>query len=161
MHAINIDVCDKVRNSAKGCLRKVSSFTDVCVVLRRFRILNTVYRGHVTANPQPLARALKIIIHSNYMYTRDHPQRNHQPMDLELSEVDAAGAAPHDPELGAGYSFADFNVGDLVQVWHARTWWHGKITYKSRSQTLSVRMVGSRDAITGILPKDVKPAAEE
>lgn len=80
-------------------------------------------------------------------------------MDLDLDEVDASDAPPADPDRGTEHTLDDFNVGDLVLVWQARTWWHGKVVYKSRvGSTLSVRFTGARDQISGILPQNVKHA---
>lgn len=126
-----------------------------CIV--RFRILNSVYRGQVICNGAVhLQRALKIIMHSNYVHTREHTQRMHEHEELSLDAV------PEDvevPPIDDAQGFDDINVGDRVEVWHARTWWHGKITYKSRvKQTINVRFTGSRDSVTGILPRNIKPA---
>jgi hypothetical protein len=141
-------------------LRCLSLTFDVCAVYRRYRILNSVFRGRITTDSKYLARALKIIIHSNYLYTRDHPQRYHNPMQLELAEVgDLHDAAPADPELGSGYRYSDFEVGDKVQVWYYGSWWTCKVTYMSAAnQTLTVRPVGARDAISSVLPRHTKPA---
>jgi hypothetical protein len=131
----------------------ICAVIDVC----SFRILNSVFRGHVTTNDDRISQALKIIMHSNYIHTRDHPQRVHQNMDLELDDIDMEDAPPADPDHGTGFVFADFNIGDKVLVWHLRDWWHGKVWYKSRiRQTLSVRLLGSNSALTGILPKHTK-----
>lgn len=123
-----------------------------------------MYRGRITTDAKYLARALKIIIHTNYLYTSTHPQRTHYPLQLELDDVDEDDFvdAPADPELGSGYEFTDFQLGDKVQVWYMLSWWHGKITYLSRaSQTLTVRLVGSRDAMSGILPRHTKPVVSQ
>lgn len=128
-----------------------------CDFLRRFRILNGVYRGHIVSSAAFLTRTLKIIMHSNYIYTRDHQPRNHQPFDLDLDELNDVDAPPDDPDHGTGYTVDDFNVGDRVLMWLHRTWWHAKVCYKSRAGTLSVRLVGSRDAVSGILPDQLKP----
>jgi len=138
-------------------------FLVVCDVIDRYRILNSVYRGHITTDSKYLARALKlkIIIHTNYLYTSTHPQRTHHPLELTLDDVDDVEFidAPVDPELGSGYQFDDFSLGDKVQVWYMRSWWHGKVTYLSHvGQTLTVRLVGSRDSMSGILPRHTKPA---
>jgi hypothetical protein len=124
--------------------------------------LNSVYRGHITQDSNHLSFALKIIMHANYMYTRDHPQRNHQPMELDLDEVIAADAVDI-PPMGedTGFTAEDFSVGDRVQIWHANTWWSGKITYISVAGSISVRLVGARDSITGILPSQTKPVPPE
>ena len=126
--------------------------------LHSFRILNSVFRGRVVANASHLEQALKIIMHSNYIHTRDHPQRNHQSFDLDLDEIDWVDAPPSDHDRGSGFVFADFHVGDDVLVWIHRDWWSGKVTYMSRAQTLSVRMVGMQNSTPGILPKHTKPA---
>jgi hypothetical protein len=126
-----------------------------------FRILNSVYRGHIVKDASHLFAAVKIIMHTNYLHTRDHQQRTHQPMDLGLDDVEAAGAAddrPVHPEIGTGHKAGDFVVGDLVLVWYMRSWWHGKVTYKSRTGTLSVRFTGARNPVAGVLPKHVKHA---
>ena len=125
---------------------------------RRFRILNSVYRGHVATNADHLTQALKIIMHSNYLHTRDHPQRNHMPMNLDLDEVDAADAGPRDPDLGSGFTIDDFQSGDKVLVWQSRTWWHAKVRYKLRNGTISVRLVGANANLPPVLPKFMKPA---
>lgn len=131
------------------------------MTLCRFRILNGVFRGHITGNAQHLTAALKIIMHSNYLYTRDHPQRTHQDMDLNLEELaDYADPMipPIDPARGTGFSFEYFIVGDVIKVWYMSSWWHAKVIYKSGlNQTLTVRMIGSRDSISGIQPKHCKP----
>jgi len=123
-------------------------FAKICDVYRyfamnvRFRILNGVYRGRIVSDAKYLSRALKIIMHTNYIYTRDHPQRLNLPMELDLDELDAS-AAPMDVARGTGYQFDDFSIGDKVEVWYMRSWWHGRVTYLSRTtQTLSVRMTG-------------------
>lgn len=127
----------------------------ICDFIDRFRILNSVFRGHLTSNDAHLRDALKIIMHSNYLHTRDHPQRTHQDMDLDLVEVDVANAGPA-LVVGTGFRSEDFDVGDQVEIWHMRSWWAGKVTYKSRAGTLSVRFVGARDALTGIAPSTVR-----
>ena len=68
-------------------------------------------------------------------------------MNLVLEEIDLSDAAPahHAPA-------AEFEVGQAVQPWHARTWWYGKITYKTRAGTYNVRVVGAREAITEVIP---------
>lgn len=135
-------------------------FLDVCD-LYRFRILNSVDRGHITSEAAHLTAALKIIMHTNYLHTRDHPQRFHQPLDLELDEAEAAdavGVGPANPDRGTGFTCDDFNIGDMVSVWYMRSWWHAKLLYKARAGTLTVRLTGARDRMTGILPKHVKPA---
>jgi hypothetical protein len=60
------------------------------VIYRRYRILNGVYRGHVTSHPHHLSDCLKIIMHTSYMYTKDNPQRRHQDMDVSLVEADVS-----------------------------------------------------------------------
>ena len=135
----------------------------VCIDAARFRILNSVFRGHITSNVSHLSAALKIIMHSNYVHTRDHPQRTHQPMNLDLDEITAAelaAAPPHDPEFGTGFVFHDFAVGDIVYVWHMHSWWHGKVAYKSQlSETITVRLTSTGgQRVAGIDPKLIKPA---
>lgn len=78
----------------------------------------------------------------------------------DLDEIDWADAPPADPDRGSGFVAADFEVGDNVLVWIHRDWWSGKVTYKSRAGTLSVRMVGSQNSMPGILPKHTKPAVD-
>lgn len=127
-------------------------------VVDRYRILNSMYRGHITSNIIHLHRALKIIMHTNYLYTKDHPQRTHEDMDLELDEVDPSEVGPIDSHDGTGCVFDDFEPGDRVEVWHARSWWSGTVTYKSRvAGTLSIRMVGARDSTAGFVPSMVRP----
>jgi len=127
---------------------------DIC----SFRVLNSVFRGHVTANGDRLSQALKIIMHSNYLHTRDNPQRVHQDLDLDLDDIDLIDAPPADPDRGSGFVFHDFNVGDKVLVWRHRVWWNAKVTYKSRAGTISVRIFASDTAWSGVLPKLIKPA---
>jgi hypothetical protein len=130
----------------------------VSLFVASYRILNTVYRGHVTTDITHLSNALKIIMHSNYLYTRDHPQRTHEDMDPLLDELDLTDAPP----AAAAIDDIDaFEVGQKVQVWKARTWWYGKVTYKSRAGSLSVRFVGARNAETGIMPSMVRAVVEE
>jgi len=97
-------------------------------------------------------------MHSNYLHTRDHPQRTHQDLDLDLDEIGLADASPADPDRGAGFVFTDFNVGDKVLVWRHRAWWDATVSYKSRTGTLSVRIFGSTSRWSGVLPIHVKPA---
>jgi hypothetical protein len=123
-----------------------------------FRILNSVFRGHVTANGDRLSHALKIIMHSNYLHTKDHHQRVHQDLDLDLDDVDLIDAPPADRDRGSGFVFDDFDLGDKVLVWRHRVWWNAKVTYKSRAGTLSVRIFASDTAWSGVLPKHIKPA---
>lgn len=83
-------------------------------------------------------------------------------MDLDLDDVDPMESiliGPIDPDRGTGHKYADFSVGDAVEVWQARSWWHGKITYKSNLyETLTIRFVGAKDATSHILPKNARPA---
>jgi hypothetical protein len=122
---------------------------DICQFIVRFRILNTVYRGHIKNSGLYLARALKIIVHANYIHTRAHPQRMHMPLQLDLSYISDV-EAPLNPVLGTGMSADDFNKGHHVKVWHLRDWWHGTITYKTRAGTFNVRWYKSRDTQTGV-----------
>lgn len=135
-----------------------SMFVDV---IDRYRILNSVYRGHVTVDPSHLAAALKIIMHTNYMYTHDHPQRTHVPFDLDLDEVDAAEAAPAghaDPDIGTGCTMDDFALGDKVYAWYHRSWWHGTVVYKRIPlNRITLRFTGSSEKASGFRPKDLKP----
>lgn len=136
-------------------------FAIFAMFIDRYRILNTVYRGRIATNSKYLSRALKIIIHSNYLYTRDHPQRTHNPMELDLDELNGEedSAPPADPELGSGYRYNDFAVGDKVQIWYHGSWWSCKIIYKSAlNETLTVRPTGSRESISSVLPRHTKPA---
>jgi hypothetical protein len=140
-------------------LRIFAMFALICAIIR-FRILNGVYRGRIVSDAKYLTRALKIIMHTNYIYTRDHQQRFNLPMELDLDELDAA-AAPMDVDRGTGFEFDDFHIGDKVEVWYMRSWWHGRVTYLARAtQTLSVRLTGSRDPMAGILPKHAKPSID-
>ena len=134
-----------------------SQIVAFCAKIVSYRILNTVYRGHIKKGSLYLARALKIIMHSNYVHTRVHPQRMHLPMQLELTDIEAL-EVPIDPVHGTGSTWDSFDVGDEVQIWRARTWWTGRITYKARAGTFSVRLLGMRDAYTGIQPNQVKAA---
>jgi hypothetical protein len=43
-------------------------------------------------------------------------------------------------------------------VCYMHSWWHGKVTYKSRMGTLSVRFTGARNPVAGVLPKLVNHA---
>lgn len=108
-----------------------------------------MYRGHIKKSGLYLARALKIIMHSNYVHTRVHPQRTHLPLQLDLSDVQAL-EAPINPELGTGMTADDFNVGDHVKVWHFREWWHGTVIYKTRAGTFNVRWYKSSMTKTGV-----------
>jgi hypothetical protein len=121
---------------------------------RRYRILNGVYRGHLISHPEFLAAALKIIMHTNYMYTKDHPQRTHRPFALPRLAVRAAPVAP---AIDTGITFGDLEVADRVLVWWLDAWWHAKVTYKSvRLQTITVKFTGDDIATSGILPKMIK-----
>jgi hypothetical protein len=102
-----------------------------------------------------LARAIKIIMHTNYIHTRNHPHRTHQPLQLDLDPLQV-GDAPFDLEEGTGMTVADFAVGDQVEVWHVRTWWHGKVIYKSVRGTLNVRLKGAGESMNGLLPTQIK-----
>ncbi|MDR3548410.1 MAG: hypothetical protein P4M11_09140, partial [Candidatus Pacebacteria bacterium] len=86
--------------------------------------MNSVYRGHLTTDTTQLSDALKIIMHSNYIHTRSHPQRTHQSLDPLLDDLDENDPelGPLDPERGTGHQLDDFNLLDEVQVWHANTW---------------------------------------
>ena len=106
-----------------------------------------------------LARALKIIMHSNYLHTRDNPQRVHAQMDVDLDAVDDDASVIIGPIDENRYIYDDFSIGDLVEVWHQRGWWHGKVIYRSnRHKTLTVRITGSQEQLSGILPRNAKPA---
>ena len=102
-----------------------------------------------------MARTLKIIMHSNYVHTRNHPQRTHMSLQLELNDLDGM-EAPINPVEGTGMSAIHFNVGDNVKVWHLLDWWHGKITYKTRAGTFNIRWYASQNSITGIHPSQMK-----
>lgn len=80
-------------------------------------------------------------------------------MELNLDEVgEDPDAAPADPELGSGYRYTDFAVGDKVVTWYHGSWWACKIIYMSEAnQTLTVRPTGSRDSISGVLARHTKP----
>jgi hypothetical protein len=104
----------------------------------RYRILNTVYRGHIKQSSVYLSRALKIIMHSNYVHTRDHPHRTHHPMDLDLDDL-AQVEVPIHPDVGTGMTSDDFDLGDFVKVWHFGDWVRGKVTYKTRAGTFNVQ----------------------
>lgn len=125
---------------------------DINVCYRRYRILNGVYRGHLLSNPEYLAAALKIIMHTNYMYTKDHPQRF--PFALPLPAVVAAPVAR---PLDTGVVYDDLDVGMRVHVWWLDAWWHAKVVWKSvRNRTISVKFTGDDIATSGILPRMMK-----
>jgi hypothetical protein len=74
------------------------------------------------AHPLYLTAAVKIIMHSNYIYTKDNPQRIHLP--LLAPRLDAPPVAP-DVDTGVGYD--DLRVGMKVKVWWLDEWWHAKV----------------------------------
>jgi hypothetical protein len=99
------------------------------------------------------------------MYTRDHPQRRLDDMDLTLDSVDLQnlrdlGPIRADNSLleGTGFTIDDFYVGQMVEAWIHRAWWMGKIIYKSAQGNLTLRMVGARDGTSGIKPSKCRPA---
>ena len=93
-------------------------------------------------------------MHTNYMYTRDHPQRTHRPIALPPLDVPAA---PVEDAVDTGVKFDDLEVGMRVMVWWLDAWWHAKVTYKPvRIQTITVKFTGDDIATSGILPKMIK-----
>jgi hypothetical protein len=125
--------------------------------VKRFRILNSVFRGHILRDSAHLAAVVKIIMHTNYLHTADHPQRTHADLDPALVDVPDLPAAAFDPEVGTGFVFADFAVGDTVEVWYSDDWWVGKVTYKARAGTLSVRFLGTAHSVAHLLPQRIRP----
>jgi hypothetical protein len=116
--------------------------------------MSGIYRGRLTAQPIYLACALKIIMHTNYMYTKDHPQRTHRPFILP---VPVAAPAPVAPPLDTGVRYSDLHVRMKVKVWWLDDWWYAQIVYKSaRNGTVTVRFKGDDIATSGILPRMVK-----
>ena len=100
------------------------------------------------AHPEYLACAVKIIMHTNYMYTKDHTQRVHRPL------LPAAPVAPVVPAIDTGVVLADLRVGMRVKVWWLDDWWFAKVYYISpRAGTVSVRFVGDRASTTRLLPR--------
>lgn len=121
--------------------------------LRRYRILGTLYRGRLTSHPSYLTAALKIIMHTNYTYTKDHPQRLH----LAILPAVAPAAAALAPVVDTGLVYGDLAVGMRVEVWWLGDWWAGRIRYKSdRNQTITVKFTGDDINTSGILPKMVR-----
>ena len=101
-------------------------------------------------------------MHTSYMYTRNHPQRQHERFDLHLDAVEPAdlSALPPDSVFGTGLTLDDVWVGQQIETWlpGARKWWRGKVTYKSqRLGTLSLKLAFEDVARTGILPKLCRP----
>ena len=104
-------------------------------------------------------RALKIIMHSNYIYTSTHPQRHHDDLNLGSSsdEDSSDDDAPYEDD-DRGYSIDDFTAGDPVSVWYLSTWWPATVVYKRRKEgTITVRIRFSDESISGMLPKHIKP----
>ncbi len=89
--------------------------------VKRFRILNSVYRGRITSNCKELEDVLSIIINSNYLHTKNHPRRNHEADDMDINEVNAALQSRIDwidPVYGTGMTYDDFIMGELVTAWY-------------------------------------------
>jgi len=125
------------------------------VCLCRFRILVTLYRGRLTSHPEYLTAALKIIMHANYMYTKDHIQRQHRA--ILPSALPAAAPAPVIPPVDTGLTYSDLRVGMNVEVWWLDDWWAGRVRYMSnRAQTVTIKFVGDNVDTSGILPKMVR-----
>lgn len=118
----------------------------------------------MSINDTGLADAVKIIMHTSYMYTKDHPQRRLQDMDLALEDVDVRhlrdlGPMEYGAEVqGTGFVASDFAVGNEVEVWLHRSWWRGKVIYITRAGDLTVRMVGARDGTSGLKPSQCRLA---
>lgn len=131
--------------------------------MSRYRILNSTFRGHVTQDAAHLSAALKIIMHTSYMYTRDHPQRTHEAFDIDLADVPPAvlRELPPDSLMGTGCRYEDFAVGQAVEMWlpEVKQWWPGKVTYKTaRTCTLRIKLAFEYSQRAGVLPKLCRPA---
>lgn len=120
-------------------------------IIRRYRILNGLYRGRISESPEYLAGAIKIIIHTNYMYTRNHQQRIHEPFVLPLP---SRNICLNDIIINTGVTYNDIKLGMKVKVWWLDEWWSGQVTYKSDYKNcISVRFIGDRNITSGILPR--------
>jgi hypothetical protein len=96
------------------------------------------------------------------MYTRDHPQRQHEHFELHLEDVAPAvlNSLPPDSVFGTGYTLDDFVLGQQVETWlaAANQWWKGKVTYKSQKLgTLSLKLAFEDAPRSGIFPKMCRP----
>ena len=123
-----------------------------CDVLRSFQILSGVYRGRLILHPEFLAAAVKIIMHTNYVYTKHHQQRTHELLLL------GGAPLPPAPVIDTGATFESLSVGMRVEVWWLDDWWSGTVVYRSpRARTISVRFTGAATTTSGLLPKMIRP----
>jgi len=128
--------------------------------VKRFRILNTIYRGRLKTSAKYLSRAVKIIMHASTIYTTSNPRRIH----TNLIPVEPAPAEPDldedwDVDAGTGAILSDFSVGMSVKVRWLDDWWYGTVSYTSaRTGKVSVRWLGSSTRVA-FAPRFVKPTA--
>jgi hypothetical protein len=126
--------------------------------IKRFSILNTIYRGKVLTNSKRLESTVKILVHASSIHLRLHPHRNHgdleSAVDLhQLAQLPAQPALPVD----SGLSINDLRTGENVEFYMHGTWWASKISYIARRKgRLSVRLVGADRSITNVLPMFIK-----
>jgi hypothetical protein len=146
---------DTLNAAGKAVVRKGKYRECVAELLSSYGLLVDPNYLKYHHSSKYLARTLKIIMHSNYVHTRNHPHRTHLPLQLELTDLQAVEAPIH-PVLGTGMHAEYFNEGDRVKVWHLLDWWHGKVAYKTRTGTFNVRWHGSSSTTTGILPSQMK-----
>jgi hypothetical protein len=129
--------------------------------VKRFRIINSMYRGKVLQSPQFIARAVRIILHITNMHLKANPHRRHSPIidvgdDLVHLDFSGSDIRDFDPVYGTRHMVNDFYVGQKVQVYHNGTWWPGYVRTRSVAQQLLTINVFRSGHLLRVLPKYVR-----
>jgi hypothetical protein len=134
--------------------------------VKRFRIINSTYRGRIKQHPDYVTRAVKIIMSVSNIHLRAHPHRQHIAMidgDIDLQNIDFDGliSRPWDDNNGTGHCVDDFWNGQHVQL-HLPTgeWINGIVRYRNRRcNKISIMIRGAaRGDLVRVDPRLVRHA---
>jgi hypothetical protein len=150
-HTIPLSAAQVVYNRIHSWYRSTIEHTFGYV--KRFRILNSTYRGRVLQKPEYIARAVRIIMHVSNVYLKAHPHRLHSPIIADRVNIigfdfDVDDVREFEPVHGTRHEVEDFYVGQKVQVWLTETWWNGYVRTLSAARNLvTVRIHGGDQSV--------------
>jgi hypothetical protein len=119
--------------------------------VKRYRIINSTYRGRLLRCPQYIKRAVRIIMSLSNIHLRSHPHRRHIPLvagsvDVSSIDFDALEVRRWDDNVGTDHTVDDFYCGQGVEVrLPTAAWMPGIVRYRNRAQnTVTILFTGSR-----------------
>jgi hypothetical protein len=118
--------------------------------VKRYRIINSTYRGRLHQHPEYLKRAVRIIMHLSNIHLREHPHRRHIPLiagNIALSNINfnALEVRAWSDNDGTGHDVDDFWVGQRVEVRlpHGE-WLQGMVRHRNPTRnSISVLLAGA------------------